>query len=72
MAKPHTDPAPPRDIIDFHLRWSEFKPAALDAVSRLPEGSAQRMAVAWLTLLADRVSDADLRIGGDERAEQER
>ena len=47
------------DLIDFHLRWQEFRPSALRALRSAPDPSS-RNTVEWLIFLADRVSQNDL------------
>jgi hypothetical protein len=54
------DPPPARDLIDFHLRWREFRPLALQVLSRRGLSLAERDTLQALVDLADRVRDNDL------------
>ncbi len=49
-----------KDLMDFFLRWSEFRESAVE-VSQLSElEDHQKAVVHWLIILADRISQADL------------
>ena len=50
----------PRDLIEFHLRWPEFRHLAISLGNRpgLPEN--EREILRWLVALADRVGPKDL------------
>ena len=51
---------PPRDLIDFYRRWSEFKPL-VTALSRRPDlDRAERETMKWLILLVDRIAERDI------------
>jgi hypothetical protein len=51
---------PIRDLADFHLRWSEFREAAVKA-SRSPAlVSQERETILWLIRMADRIGARDL------------
>lgn len=54
------DPANPRDMIEFHLRWPEFRHLAISLENRpdLPEN--EREILRWLVALADRIGPKDL------------
>jgi hypothetical protein len=56
----HVSPDAPliRDVIDFHLRWPEFRNEALDAAKVLSD--PKREIISWLIALADRVGEADV------------
>lgn len=58
-SQPITGPGP-RDLIEFHLRWPEFRHLAVSLGDRpgLPE--TEREIVRWLIVLADRVGPKDL------------
>ena len=65
---PRTKPEPPakheplkaRDVIDFHLRWDEFRPVA-KSMHGLPDLSQdQAETLYWLIELSDRVHKNDL------------
>ena len=53
-------PLPPRDLADFHLRWSEFRPGILELV-KAPGLSPEMIdTLGWLIALSDRVSADDI------------
>jgi hypothetical protein len=52
---------PPRDLIEFYRRWSEFRPFATRLASRSELSASEREVLGWLILLADRISDHDLQ-----------
>lgn len=59
-------PIPPRDLIDFHLRWQEFRPIAKRIFELEELDAAARDTLMWLIALADRVNSADVaEDGGD-------
>ncbi|MGE7468548.1 hypothetical protein ACQKLX_03845 [Bosea sp. NPDC003192] len=53
-------PPAPRDVLDFHLRWSEFRTLACSLAERPELTEPERAVVRWLTELADRVGPRDL------------
>lgn len=53
-------PQSPRDLVDFHLRWAEFRPLAVNLRSRTQLDLDQRELLGWLIALADRVGAADI------------
>jgi hypothetical protein len=52
---------PVRDLAEFHIRWSEFRPLAEALLSpgRLTRDESE--VLRWLILLADRIGERDLR-----------
>ena len=54
------NPAPARDLIDFHLRWPEFRPYAIDILGRPGLSDAEAETLRALIDLADRVRENDL------------
>ena len=52
-------PPEPSDLIDFHLRWRQFRPFALRAMESISD-QAEHQTIEWLITLADRVSQNDL------------
>ena len=54
------DPVPARDLIDFHLRWREFRPLAVRILDRDSLTRAEAETLRALVDLADRVRDNDL------------
>jgi hypothetical protein len=62
-AKQDNQPTPryARDLIDFHLRWAEFRPVATSLLGLPDLTRSQIDTLNWLIALADRVSDDDLR-----------
>jgi hypothetical protein len=55
------NPAPPRDIADFHLRWREFRPHAVAAQANSSLSAIERETLHWLIALSDRVGSIDLK-----------
>ncbi len=51
---------PPRDLVDFHLRWREFRPKAEEAARHFSPGSDARETITWLINLADRIGARDI------------
>jgi hypothetical protein len=51
---------PFRDLADFHLRWPDYKQAAIDAASTPGMPADQREVLEWLVRLADRVGKKDI------------
>jgi hypothetical protein len=56
-----TRPRPPRDLVEFHQRWREFRPFAQAAAAGAPLGADEREVVRWLIELADRIGDKDIQ-----------
>jgi hypothetical protein len=54
------DPAPARDLIDFHIRWREFRPFAQRVLARGDLAPREYETLRALVDLADRVRDHDL------------
>lgn len=54
------DPEPVRDLIDFHLRWHEFRPFAVQAAAAKGLSDTQSETVDWLIKMADRIRNEDL------------
>lgn len=52
-------PAPPRDLADFHLRWDDFRPIALEAMNASGLCAEHTEIMGWLIVLADRIGMAD-------------
>ena len=59
LAEGHA-PKAPRDLVDFHLRWAEFRPlmTALQGQEGLSRAEADTLG--WLIALSDRVSAQDI------------
>lgn len=51
---------PIRDLADFHLRWSEFREAALKASQSAALVPQERETILWLIRMADRIGTRDL------------
>ncbi|WP_299208420.1 hypothetical protein [uncultured Tateyamaria sp.] len=56
---PH-EPLTARDVIDFHLRWDEFRPVAKSIHGLLDLSQDQAETLYWLIELSDRVHKDDL------------
>ncbi|GGX42443.1 hypothetical protein GCM10007385_07630 [Tateyamaria omphalii] len=54
-------PLTARDVIDFHLRWDEFRPVAKSIHGLLDLSQDQAEALYWLIELSDRVHQEDLK-----------
>jgi hypothetical protein len=54
------DPVPARDLVDFHLRWREFRPFAVELLAREGLGGTEAATLRALIELADRVRENDL------------
>ncbi len=51
------------DLMDFHLRWNEFRGHAV-SVSKKPNlNSTEQTTIDWLIRMADRIGEADIRAG---------
>jgi len=50
-----------RDVADFHLRWREFRVAAVRVAGHPALDPEERGVVGWLIALADRVGEGDVR-----------
>ena len=57
---PQVATAPPRDLVDFHLRWPEFRTLAARIAENEQLAASEREIVQWLLRLADRVGPRDL------------
>ncbi len=52
-----------KDLMDFFLRWPEFKDTAAE-IATLPNlSNRQQVVIHWLIVLADRIGQADLSPG---------
>jgi hypothetical protein len=56
-----SEPAMPRDLIDFYQRWSDFRPMVAALASHSVLSVSERQTVQWLMQLADRVSERDVK-----------
>jgi hypothetical protein len=56
-----SEPAMPRDLIDFYQRWSDFRPMVEALANHSGLSVSERQTVHWLMQLADRVSERDLQ-----------
>ncbi len=57
---PAGQPVPPHDLVDFHLRWPEFRFIAARLAERDGIAPIDREVISWLLRLADRVGPRDL------------
>jgi hypothetical protein len=53
-------PAPPRDLADFHLRWTEFRAPMIDLQCSTNLTPEQARTLSWLIALSDRISAQDI------------
>ncbi len=53
-------PLPPRDLADFHLRWTEFRPGMIDLQCSPGLTPEQAQTLHWLIALSDRISAQDI------------
>jgi hypothetical protein len=60
VTQPVPQPPPPRDLVDFYLRWPEFRAIAAHVAKRRCMSHAEREVLTWLVQLADRVGPRDL------------
>ena len=51
---------PARDIADFHSRWREFRPLALEIVQFRTLNRPQAETLAWMIDLIDRIGAGDI------------
>ena len=56
-----SEPAAPRDLIDFYRRWPDFRPAVMGLADRSDLSALERQTIHWLLLLVDRISEHDLK-----------
>lgn len=55
------NPTAPKDLADFHLRWPEFRPFALELLSSTNLTAQQTETLKWLVALSDRIGAGDVR-----------
>lgn len=48
------------DLMEFHLRWPEFRPVAHALLDHQQAESSEAETLKWLIALADRISEADI------------
>ena len=53
-------PILPKDLADFHLRWTEFRPFALELLSSTNLTAHQTETLKWMVALSDRVGADDV------------
>lgn len=61
MAQSPTSVADVRDVVDFHLRWREFRSIAVGAAGNTVLKPDERGVIEWLVALADRVGERDVQ-----------
>lgn len=61
MAQSPTSVADVRDVVDFHLRWREFRSIAIAAAGNTALKPDERGVIEWLVALADRVGERDVQ-----------
>jgi hypothetical protein len=50
----------PRDLVEFHLRWREFRSLAIVTGERAELPEDEREVIRWLVMLADRIGQRDI------------
>lgn len=50
----------PQDLIDFHLRWTDFRDEAIAARDSGSLNNEARETIGWLIAMADRIKAIDL------------
>ena len=60
-------PAPARDLVDFFVRWREFRAIAAGVSGNSCLDAGERETIGWLIALADSVSELDLANTGSEQ-----
>ena len=55
-----TEITPARDVADFHLRWSEFRPMAAEIQRLRGLSRSQSETLAWMIDLIDRIGEGDI------------
>ena len=58
---------PAKDLIEFYLRWNEFRPHLVDLRDSKTLEKAEKEALDWLIMLADRISLDDLQIDSEHK-----
>ena len=53
-------PAPARDLVEFHLRWKEFRSHAEAIPNSQRLSPIQAETLTWLICLADRIQQDDI------------
>lgn len=53
-------PADPGDLIDFYLRWREFRDVAEGLAAKRALSAQERRVARWLIAMMDRISIRDL------------
>ncbi len=53
-------PVPPRDLADFHLRWTEFRGPMIELQTCPSLTPEQAQTLRWLIALSDRISAQDI------------
>lgn len=51
---------PAQDLIEFHLRWKEFRPSVVKLCERVGRQNSEGETLHWLIAMADRVGPDDL------------
>jgi hypothetical protein len=54
------EPSPPRDLVDFHLRWAEYRPLMVALQEQEGLSPGQSNTLGWLIALSDRVGALDI------------
>lgn len=49
-----------QDLIEFHLRWLEFRPVAVALCGQTQLSKDEREVVRWLVVMADRIGRRDV------------
>lgn len=49
------------DLMDFHLRWAEFRQDALSVSKMSALSEQEKSTITWLIAMADRIGKADIK-----------
>ena len=53
-------PRPPSDLIDFYLRWKEFRPCMEELIDRNILTTTEKETIGWLMILAEKIGAQDI------------
>jgi hypothetical protein len=50
-----------RDLPDFHIRWLEFRPEAIEILAKKALDEREQEILLWLIRMADRIGASDVK-----------